>query len=108
MKDQFIKELFITLKERKKDNEKTSYTSQLIKNPDLLAKKIGEESTELVIDLIKRNKIGVINESADLIYHILVVWVSLGIDPENIMDELTKRTQKSGIEEKKDRRKINE
>ena len=79
MDDQFVTELFKLLKERAKINNNSSYTSQLIKNPDLLAKKIGEESSELIIDFIKNNKTGIINESADLLYHLLVVWISIGI-----------------------------
>ena len=70
---------------------------------ELLAKKIGEESSELIIDFIKNNKEGVIKESADLIYHVLVVWVSLGINPEEIWKELYSRKLISGIEEKKNR-----
>ena len=103
MNEQIIKELFIVLTQRKKISEKQSYTSQLINNPEYLAKKIGEESSELIIDLIKKNKQGAIKESADLIYHILVIWVSLGINPEEIWNELYSRKLKSGIEEKKNR-----
>ena len=105
MADHIIKTLFKTLNERKNfDNEK-SYTAQLLNNPNLLAKKIGEESTELIIDLVKNNKTGIINESADLLYHLLVSWVSLGIAPEEIWDELSKRTLQSGVEEKQSRKK---
>ena len=103
MNEQILKELFTVLKQRKKISEKQSYTSHLIKNPELLAKKIGEESSELIIDFIKKNKQGTIKESADLIYHVLVIWVSLGINPEEIWDELSSRKLKSGIEEKKNR-----
>ena len=103
MNEQIIKELFDVLMRRKKTSEKQSYTSQLINNPEFLAKKIGEESSELIIDLIKKNKQGTIKESADLIYHVLVVWVSLGINPEEIWKELSSRTTISGIEEKKNR-----
>ena len=103
MNELIIKELFTVLKERKKTSEKQSYTSHLINNPELLAKKIGEESSELIIDFVKKNKQGTIKESADLIYHILVVWVSLGINPEEIWNELSSRKLKSGIEEKKNR-----
>ena len=103
MNDQIIKELFSILKERKKSSSKNSYTSYLIKNPELLAKKICEESSELIIDFIKKNKDGVIKESADLIYHILVVCISMGIKPEEIWNELSFRKQKSGFEEKKNR-----
>ena len=101
MNEQIIKELFNILKQRKKSSEKVSYTSRLIKNPELLAKKIGEEASELIIDFIKNNKQGAIKESADLIYHVLVIWISLGIKPDEIFDELSSRKLKSGIEEKK-------
>ena len=103
MDEQIIKELFIILTQRKKSSEKQSYTSHLIKNPDLLAKKIGEESSELIIDFVKKNKQGVIKESADLIYHVLVIWISLGIEPDEIWSELRSRKLKTGFEEKKSR-----
>ena len=103
MNEQILKELFTVLKQRKKTREKESYTSFLIKNPELLAKKIGEESSELIIDLIKKNKQGAIKESADLIYHILVSWVYLSITPEEIWNELSSRKSTSGFDEKKNR-----
>ena len=103
MNEQIIIEVFNVLTQRKKSSEKQSYTSHLIKNPELLAKKIGEESSELIIDFIKKNKIGTIKESADLIYHVLVIWVALGINPEEIWKELSSRKLISGIEEKKNR-----
>ena len=101
MNEQIIKELFSVLKKRTKTSEKKSYTSHLIKNPDLLAKKIGEESAELIIDFVKKNKDGAIKESADLIYHIFVVWISMGIDLDEIWNELSSRQLKSGFEEKR-------
>ena len=103
MNEQIINELFSVLKERKKISPEISYTSYLTKNHELLAKKIGEESSELIIDFIKKNKQGVIKESTDLIYHILVIWVSLDINPDEIWNELSSRRSKSGIEEKKNR-----
>ena len=105
MADHIIKTLFKILKERNNFDTDKSYTAQLLNNPNLLAKKIGEESTELIIDLVNNNKIGVINESADLLYHLIVSWVSSGVQPKEIWDELSKRTLKSGIEEKKSRKK---
>ena len=105
MNEQIIKEIFDVLTQRKNSSEKQSYTSHLIQNPELLAKKIGEESSELIIDFIKNNKEGAIKESADLIYHVLVIWVFLGIKPQDIWNELSSRKVKSGIEEKKNRGK---
>ena len=103
MEDQFINEMFNYLKKRKNLSKKKSYTDHLINNPELLGKKIGEESSELIIDFIKNNKKGIVNESADLIYHLLVLWVSVGVQPEDIWDELIKRKLKSGFEEKNSR-----
>ena len=105
MRDHIINTLFKTLNERKFSDIEKSYTAQLLNNQNLIAKKIGEESTELIIDLVNNNKTGIINESADLIYHLLVSWVSSGVDPEDIWNELSERTLKSGIEEKNNRKK---
>ena len=104
MVDHITQTLFKVIKERKNFNTDKSYTAQLLNNPKLIAKKIGEESTELIIDLVSNNKTGVINESADLLYHLIVSWVSSGVHPEEIWDELSKRTSKSGIEEKNNRK----
>ena len=103
MNDQFIREMYNSLKKRKNKSKNKSYTSYLIKNPELLGKKIGEESSELIIDFIKKNKDGVIKESADLIYHLLVLWVSTVIDPREVWEELSNRKSKSGFEEKNSR-----
>ena len=103
--EKIINELFSTLTERKNISVEKSYTSYLIKNPELLAKKIGEESTELIIDFIKKNKDGVIKESSDLLYHLLVIWISIGIKPEEIWSELSSRKLISGLQEKINRGK---
>ncbi len=103
MNDQFIREMFDNLKKRKNISKNKSYTAYLIKNRELLGKKIGEESSELIIDFIKNNKKGVISESADLIFHLLVLWISTGIDPKDVWEELSNRKLKSGFEEKNSR-----
>jgi len=103
MKDTFLEELFNKLNSKLNDNSSVSYTAKLLKEPELLAKKIGEETTELIIDFLKKNKEGVVHESADLIYHLLVLWVSTKVNPEDIWNELSSRKTKSGFEEKKSR-----
>ena len=103
--EQIISELFNTLTERKNSSVQKSYTSYLNKNPEVLAKKIVEESSELIIDFIKKNKEGVIKESSDLLYHLLVIWISIGIKPEEIWNELSSRKSMSGLQEKKNRGK---
>ena len=108
MNDQFIEELFQNLKKRKDTNGIKSYTAHLVNNSEILAKKIGEESSELIIDFIKKNKKGAVSESADLIYHLLVLWISIGIDPYDVWQELSNRKSRSGFEEKKSRSLKNE
>ena len=105
MNEQIISELFTTLTKRKNSSVQKSYTSYLNRNPELLAKKIVEESSELIIDFIKKNKEGVIKESSDLLYHLLVIWTSMGIEPEEIWNELSSRKLISGLQEKKNRGK---
>jgi phosphoribosyl-ATP pyrophosphohydrolase len=103
MTEKFVEELFNRLGNKININTNLSYTSKLISEPELLAKKIGEESTELIIDFLKKNKTGIVKESADLFYHLLVLWVSSNIQPKEIWEELSKRKNKSGFEEKNSR-----
>ena len=77
MKNNFIEELFNMLVKKKGKSIEISYTANLINKPELLAKKIGEENTELIIDFLKKNKDGIIHESADLLYHLLVLTTCL-------------------------------
>ena len=107
MKDKFIDELFNKLGNKVNIDPKLSYTAKFINEPELLAKKIGEETTELIIDFIKKNKKGVIHESADIIYHLLVLWVATNIHPKDVWAELSKRQMKSGYEEKNSRGRDN-
>ena len=87
----YLENLYVTLSKKKNEDTKNSYTSKLINNPNLLSKKIGEESIEVIIEIMNKNKKNMINESADLLYHLIVSWVYLDINPENIWDELKNR-----------------
>ena len=103
MTEKFVEELFNNLSNKINISTKLSYTSKLINEPEMLAKKIGEESTELIIDFLKKNKTGIVKESADLFYHLLVLWISSDIQPKEVWEELSKRKSKSGFEEKNSR-----
>jgi len=70
-----------------------------------VAQKLGEEAVECVIEATLGNRRETVMESADLLYHLVVVWVDAGIKPEEIWDELTKREGISGIVEKASRPK---
>jgi len=103
MNNTFLEELFDNLNSKVNDSSSVSYTAYLINEPELLAKKIGEETTELIIDFIKKNKKGIVHESADLIYHLLVLWISADVKPQDIWNELSNRKNKSGFDEKRSR-----
>ena len=97
-----IEKLVKTIKSRKGNDVKLSYTSFLLsKGNDYCLNKLKEEITELE-DSIK-NKKNTIHEAADVIYHLLVTLESAGINFDDIIKELKKREGTSGFEEKRNR-----
>ena len=100
----YIIKLSKIIKERKEANVETSYTSKLLSDPDLASRKIGEEAVELIISSLNKDIPNVIMESADLIYHLMVLLESHDLSLEDVSIELLKRHGFSGIEEKKSRK----
>ena len=100
-------ELYNLLEKRKEEGQvHHSYTANLMeKGLDAVLKKIGEESTELVIAAKNRDHQEQVHEIADLCYHLLVLMVYHNISLDDIHTELQRRLNVSGIEEKKSRAK---
>jgi len=65
-----------------------------------VAQKLGEEAVECVIEATQGNRTATVLESADLLYHLIVVWVDAGIAPDEVWAELARRQGISGIAEK--------
>ena len=65
-----------------------------------VAQKFGEESVECLIEAVAGNRDAVVAESADVLYHLIVLWVACGIRPVEVWDELKRREGISGIAEK--------
>ncbi len=65
-----------------------------------MAKKLAEEAIEVVIDAMHGDRDAVIKESADLIYNLVVLWISAGIRPEDVWKEMDRRERLLGIAEK--------
>ena len=103
MTDYHLEKLFDDLLKKKKFDKENSYTSTLLTNKNLLAKKIGEESIEVILEYLDDNKNKIIKESADLLYHLCVIWISADIKPSDVWHELHRRKGISGLEEKKRR-----
>ena len=90
--DNFVKELYSLISQRAKSGKKDSYTNFLLKaGAKKIAQKIGEESNELIIDYLRGSKKRIIEETADLIYHITLLLYSKKITIKNIENELKKR-----------------
>ena len=68
-----------------------------------VAQKFGEEAVECLIEAVRGDKDALIGESADVLYHLLVLWVSAGVAPEEVWAELMRREGVSGIAEKASR-----
>ena len=93
-----------TIAERARSSDPDSWTAKLVsRGIDKAAQKLGEEAVETVIAAIRGNKAGVVSESADLIYHWLVVLAISGVPLSDVMQELEKRTARSGLAEKNSR-----
>lgn len=65
-----------------------------------VAQKFGEEAVECLIEAVAGNRTALVAESADVLYHLLVLWVSADVSPDDVWAELTRREGVSGIAEK--------
>src|SRR5436190_23990023 len=65
-----------------------------------MAKKLAEEAVEVVIDAMHGNTDAVVKESADLVYNLVVLWVSAGVQPKDVWAEMDRRERLFGIAEK--------
>lgn len=91
---------------RASESAEKSYTRKLLDaGIEKCAKKLGEEATETVIAATAGAKAQVVAESADLLYHLLVVLRARGVDLSEVYAELERRTAQSGLEEKASRNK---
>ena len=83
----------------------TSYTARLFgRGRAKIAQKLGEEAVEAVIEGVKGDATALVGESADVLYHLLVLWADMGLTPDDIAAELARREGTSGIAEKKGRK----
>jgi len=96
--------LYDVIVSRKDGSPEDSYTAQLFANaPENPARKLCEEATEVLIEALNHNKVQLTTESADLLYHLLVVWAAADIDPQDVWRELDRRQGTSGLVEKQSR-----
>jgi phosphoribosyl-ATP pyrophosphohydrolase len=94
--------LWATIEQRRQAGDVTaSHSARLMaRGTPKVAQKLGEEAVELVIEAVARNHDAIVSESADVLYHLMVLLVDAGIRPDEIWAELRRREGVSGIVEK--------
>ena len=101
-----FKDLFETIQSRKGASPESSYTAALYaKGTAKIAQKVGEEAVETCIEALQGNKEKIAEESADLLYHLMVLWADQGLTPDDVLAVLQKRQGVSGHDEKASRGK---
>lgn len=101
-----LSELETIIVQRAQSGDPDSWTAKLFaKGMDKAAQKLGEEAVETVIAAVKGDKKALVSESADLIYHWLVVLGIAEVPLDDVLRELESRTGRSGVAEKASRSK---
>ncbi|HEY0435513.1 MAG TPA: phosphoribosyl-ATP diphosphatase [Phenylobacterium sp.] len=95
--------LAATIENRKGGDPAASYTAKLLADPSLAGKKLGEEAIETVIAATQGDREALAAESADLIYHWLVVLAAGGVSLDEVAAKLEAREGTSGLAEKASR-----
>src|SRR6516164_7470579 len=99
--------LWRVIQSRRGADPQTSYTARLLaRGRAKIAQKLGEEAVEAVIEGVGDNPSALVGESADLLYHLLVLWAAAGVSPADIAAELARRENSSGLNEKRARTKL--
>jgi phosphoribosyl-ATP pyrophosphohydrolase len=93
--------LYVVIDSRKGADPDTSYTARLFsRGRQQIAKKLGEEAVEALIEGVRGDKAKLVAESADVLYHLLTLWAATSVKPSAVWDELARREGLSGIAEK--------
>ncbi len=89
----FLNELFAVIRDRRKNAKpEDSYVAKTFaKGLPRIAQKVGEEAVETVIAAMKKDKKELTSESADLLFHLLMLWEEAGLTPDDVMKELRSR-----------------
>jgi phosphoribosyl-ATP pyrophosphohydrolase len=92
-----LERLYAVIAARKGGDAGASYSAALFaKGRPKIAQKVGEEAVELVIEAVRGDQPRLVAESADLLYHLLVLWADAGIAPAEVWSELARREGTSG------------
>jgi len=100
-----LERLWRVIEARRGADPASSYTAKLLsRSKAKIAQKFGEEAVEAVIEGARGDRAALVGESADVLYHLLVMWAATGVSPTEVAAELARREGVSGISEKKARK----
>lgn len=106
MTPHILDKLFETIESRKNADAAQSYVASLFaRGTNKIAEKVSEETTEAIIEAVQGNKQKLAEESADLLFHLMILWSDQGLNPNDIFQILEKREGISGHDEKTSRHK---
>lgn len=106
MDEHILDKLFEVLKERKEAPPESSYVSSLYaKGTEKITDKVAEEAQETIIEALAGDTQKLSAESADLLFHLMVLWADQGITPQDVFNVLKARFGTSGHDEKAARKK---
>jgi phosphoribosyl-ATP pyrophosphohydrolase len=101
-----LERLYAVIDSRKGADPDTSYTARLFsRGRQQIAKKLGEEAVETVIEGIRGDRPKLVAESADMLYHLLTLWAANNVKPIAIWNELARREGLGGLAEKAARKR---
>lgn len=99
-----LERLWSVIEARRDADPALSHSARLLsRGTAKVAQKFGEEAVECVIEAVGRNRAALVAESADVLYHLIVMWVDAGVRPGEVWAELQRREGVSGVAEKASR-----
>lgn len=102
---EIVDALYAVIESRRGSDPDSSYTAQLLaRGTGKIAEKVGEEAVETVVAALNEGNDALAAESADLIYHLCVLWADAGLRPEDVWAKLAERQGMSGLAEKANRK----
>ena len=99
-----LKDLAATIDARRGADPSASWTAKLLASgPEKCAEKFGEEAVEAIIEAVKGDRMRLVSEAADVLFHLLVMLASRDISLDEVEAELASRAAQSGLAEKASR-----
>lgn len=100
-----LDQLYVLIERRKRADPDTSYTARLFgRGRQQIAKKLGEEAVETLIEGIRGDRPKLVGESADMLYHLLALWAATSVKPKTVWAELTRREGLSAVAKRPSRK----